>query len=732
MILRRSLLFPCVVGTLLLALESCGGKKETTRPLVDSFHAADVLVERHVLSDPRSVDRNRLLRGWRFHRQSGGHRWVPSGPESVVEFVNLKKRPRSLELQAAVDDPGTQTRVRVRWKDRELGEFEITEHTSIPLPADLPLGRIAIVLEFTDTAGIAIERISIAPCLAPGEVLIEANEIEQNGWSVVEVVRRVQPGARMIVGFEPPIGTDSRQRFSITVDRGLGDPREVFWWRSGETSNSTSLRTIDAPLGNETGFVRIRLIGEGHGRPARWIEPRIIEREKPPVPADLPSIGPPPRLVVLYVMDALRADHVGHLGDGGHKTPNIDNLAAEGATFAAHFAVAPNTPPSTRALFSGLCMLDDRQLPHPGPTRLAEVYRDAGYRTISITGNPHLSENLDLGSGFESVEMLRVREDHHPDHPPTVNNSAEILHEAALRWIDVLGPDERGFLYIHSMNPHNPYTPPRELADRFAPPGASNIDGRTRTLVAVRDLNRDVASDDIDRIKGLYTAGVAYNDGEIGVLLEQIDRRVDPDQVVFALTSDHGEELFEHNGVLHGFSLYDEMLRIPLILRWPGHVPPGKIDALTNTLDLHASIVELAGGSAETSTGSSLWPLIGDHGAQDAAPSVTFAAAPGLSGAVMARSHRWKLIQVPRTGFDRGMGKGRGRSWDVEYVFDLVSDPDEQNNIAGTDELEVAWLRTRLMAWLATQQALQPVPGDQVMDDETKGQLEALGYIVEQ
>ena len=77
------------------------------------------------------------------------------------------------------------------------------------------------------------------------------------------------------------------------------------------------------------------------------------------------------------------------------------------------------------------------------------------------------------------------------------------------------------------------------------------------------------------------------------------------------------------------------------------------------------------------------------------------------------------------------MGKGRGRSWDVEYVFDLVSDPDEQHNLAGTDELEVAWLRTRLTAWVATQQALQPVPGDQVMDDEIKDQLEALGYIVE-
>ena len=325
----------------------------------------------------------------------------------------------------------------------------------------------------------------------------------------------------MIVGFEPPPETESRQRFSITVDRGHGDPREVFSWRSGEDVGFRRHKAIEAALGDEAGFVRIRLIGEGHGRPARWIEPRIIEREAPAVPADLPSIGPPPRLVVLYVMDALRADHVGHLGEGEHPTPNIDHLAAEGVTFANHFAVAPNTPPSTRALFSGLCMLDDRQLPSPGPT--------ATGRGLSRSRVPHrlhhgqpasVARTSISASGFESVEMLRVREDHHPNHPPTVNNSAEILHEAALRWIDTLGPDERGFLYIHSMNPHNPYTPPRELADRFAPSGASNIDGRTRTLVAVRDLERDVTPGDVDRLRRLYAAGVAYNDGELGVLLD--------------------------------------------------------------------------------------------------------------------------------------------------------------------------------------------------------------------
>ena len=722
----------CALCFLITLLCGCEARVETTGSLIDSRHAADVLVERHVLSDPHSVDRNRLLRGWRrFIRQPGGHRWAPTGAESVVEFVNVRKRPRSLEIQAAVNDPSTEAHVRVRWKDRDLGLFEVTDRTTIPLPADLPVGRIAIALEFSPSDGIAIERISVSPCLAPGEVIVNAEEIEQSGWSVVEVVRKVQPGARMVVGFEPPDATKSRQRFAIAVDRGHGKPLDVFSWRSGGAPGADPPASIEVPLGDDPGPLRFRFIGEGEGPAGRWIEPRIIENRASAVPKPSPTIDDPPRLVLLYVMDALRGDHVGRSVDGEQLTPHLDHLTDEGVSFANHFAVAPNTPPSTRALFSGLSMLDDRQLPSPGPTRLAEVYRDAGYRTISITGNPHLAENLDLGTGFESVEMLRVKEDHHPKHPPTINNSAEILHEAALCWIDTLGPHERGFLYIHSMNPHNPYTPPLDFVDRFAPSDTSIVDGRTRTLVAIRDLERGVTLDDIDRLRNLYAAGVAYNDAELGSLLNEIDLRFDPEQTFVAMTSDHGEELFEHGGVLHGFSLYDEMLRIPLILRWTGRLDPRRIDALTNTRDLHATMVDLVGGSADDPNVSSLWNLATGGSATDPEGQVTFAAAPGLAGAVMARSPRWKLIQVPRNGLDRGMGKGRGRSRDVEYVFNLVEDPEELHNLAGTDDLEVAWLRSRLTAWLATQQAIQPTPGDQVMDDETKDQLESLGYIID-
>ena len=708
----------------------CGSKAApSSRPLVDADHKAAVLVEAGVLSNPRSVEQNRLLRGWRFVRTEGGPRLIPNAPESVIEIVHLKPRPRRLIVDIDEHRPGDTVQVTIG--RTHLGVFPVSNRMEIDLPTELPIGRTAVTLGFSAPETTLVSRLSISPTTTTGIATIGPDGIEQSCWTAVEVMHHLTPGSRLTAGFHPPASPEPTQRFSITVENGSDPPIEVFRWDSKSARVETEPLSVDVPLGDGSGPTRILLVAAGAGPAGRWIDPRIVEERAPPVRREDWKIGEPPRLVVLYVMDALRADHVGHLDGVPSLTPVLDRMASEGSTFSNHFAVAPNTPPSTRALFSGLCMLDDRQLPHPGPRRLAEVFRDAGYRTASITGNPHLSATLDLGAGFESIDLLRVREDHHPDHPPTVNNSAEILHRAALEWIDTLEPTERGFLYIHSMNPHNPYSPPPEIGTRLAPPGASTLDGRTRTLVAIRDGDIDVDRQDRDRITRLYAAGVAYNDRELGRLMDEIGKRIEDREMAIAVTSDHGEELFEHHGVLHGYTLYDEMLRIPLIIRWPTRITPKRIANLTNTLDLHATLVELAISEPGGSTGAPLWPMVLHQNPSAPDHRVTFAAAPGLAGGVMARSQRWKLIFVPNEGIKRGQGKGRGRSWDLEYVFDLIDDPGEQHNLAGTADLEIAWLRTRLMAWVETQSALQPVPGDQVMDNETKDQLEALGYVVD-
>jgi arylsulfatase A-like enzyme len=191
-----------------------------------------------------------------------------------------------------------------------------------------------------------------------------------------------------------------------------------------------------------------------------------------------------------------------------------------------------------------------------------------------------------------------------------------------------------------------------------------------------------------------------------------------------AVTSDHGEELFDHGGILHGYTLYEEMLRIPLILWAPGRLRPAAVASPTDTLDLRATLLDLAGLEADgKAQGVSLLRR------NRAGREPRLAAASSLKGGLYAAwSPRFKVIWAPRTGAGWGMGGGWGRSRDPEYVFDLVRDPGETVNRAGSGAFEAAWLRSRLLAWAERGRAAAEEPAEAPADRETRERLRALGY----
>jgi arylsulfatase A-like enzyme len=192
-----------------------------------------------------------------------------------------------------------------------------------------------------------------------------------------------------------------------------------------------------------------------------------------------------------------------------------------------------------------------------------------------------------------------------------------------------------------------------------------------------------------------------------------------------AVTADHGEELFEHGGVLHGYTLYEEMVHIPLILWAPGRLRPAAVDVPTSTKDLTATLLALAGApSPPRSEGRSLLRLDGD----DEAPHL--AAASNVKGGIYAAiSSHLKLVWAPRAGLKWGMGEGLGRSHDPEYLFDLQKDPGETTNLAGSGGFEAAWLRSRLLAWVERGRTSAEGPEETPVDQETRKRLQALGYV---
>ena len=297
-------------------------------------------------------------------------------------------------------------------------------------------------------------------------------------------------------------------------------------------------------------------------------------------------------------------------------------------------------------------------------------------------------------------------------------------------------------MLFRSIHPHNPYAPPPGFARRFTAGIPSTIDGYTRTLLAIEKGRRATSPADRDRLRGLYAASLAYEDSELARLLGALRELYPLRETLLVLTADHGDELFDHGGVLHGFTLYEELLHIPLVVWAPGRVRPGETSELTDALDLHATLLDLLGprpGTAPRGPGRNLFPLLTGR-ASHLASRLHFAGAPNAAGGFAeVRDGRWKLIRVAGSRRGWGMGRGPGRTWSRDYLFDLATDPKESRNLAGTGGVEEQWLRARLRAWVHERKlAGRSAQGSRssggsgegpALDEATRQQLEALGYV---
>ncbi|MEM8995157.1 MAG: sulfatase-like hydrolase/transferase, partial [Acidobacteriota bacterium] len=223
--------------------------------------------------------------------------------------------------------------------------------------------------------------------------------------------------------------------------------------------------------------------------------------------------------------------------------------------------------------------------------------------------------------------------------------------------------------------------------------------------------------------------GLAYNDHQLEGFLGELRRRVGDRDVLAIFTSDHGEEFYEHGGVLHGFTLYREMLHVPMIFHWPGTLGARRVEALTDNVDLHETLREMLGFDRADGLGEarSLWPELTTG---EGTPRMRFAAKSGRNVTYhMAEDGRFKLIWAPGDERLPGMGRGGARDHTLEHVYDLRMDPGELNNLAGDPRLEVAWLRTRLRGFITRGSRLEV--GEEVgdFDEETVNILRALGYV---
>jgi arylsulfatase A-like enzyme len=303
------------------------------------------------------------------------------------------------------------------------------------------------------------------------------------------------------------------------------------------------------------------------------------------------TAGPPSRPhVFVYLVDALRADHLGCYGYPRPTSPAVDAFAKDATVF---HAVAPSswTKASVASLFTGRSPIvhqaQDRSDALPGDAvTLAERLGAAGYRTYALYANAWVSGTFGLDRGFEEREFLPARSDR--------------LNRQLFGRLRRSAPEDRLFAYVHTIDPHLPYEPVSELRRRFAPTGRtrSRVSAVWLEGVAARARRGEpVPPRLIEEVTALYDAEIAFNDRQFGLFLEELKRRGLYDRSLIVFTSDHGEELFDHGGVSHGQTLFREVLDVPLVVKWPRGTapPPGTSGSRAQLLDLLPTVLDAVG-----------------------------------------------------------------------------------------------------------------------------------------
>jgi len=304
--------------------------------------------------------------------------------------------------------------------------------------------------------------------------------------------------------------------------------------------------------------------------------------------------------VLLIVVDTLRADRLGCYGNESGMTPRMDTLAAEGVLFKKAYSHAPWTLASFASLLTSTYPVQHKAGGWVGEfTKLrshaetvGECFQAAGSRTVSIVNVDFLTEHFGMHKGFDRV-------DHEVGHNNHLTRTAARTTDCALRWLDGNG-GEPFFMMVHYFDPHLVYEPPADFRARFALGGdketTDTIFGEVKDIIAFRQGRLPLDAPKIRRLEGLHNGEVAFTDRELGRLLDGLAQRGLDKKTIVVLTSDHGEEFHDHGGFEHGHTLYDELLHVPLIVRWPGHLPAGtEVDATVRLVDVAPTVCRLAG-----------------------------------------------------------------------------------------------------------------------------------------
>lgn len=478
--------------------------------------------------------------------------------------------------------------------------------------------------------------------------------------------------------------------------------------------------------------------------------------------------------VLLYVLDAFRADHCSCYGYERDTTPTIDSLATEGVRFAQCFSPSTWTRPVAASVLTGLyppahgTRTKNDSFDPPRPP-LAERFVDGGFETVGITAMGNVSSTTNFHRGFDRFFDLYKDERIIEKRSTSTSADEELRDESGIvalpraeditetfgRWLQNRDDQRPFFAFAWSIEPHIPYNPP-DGYKMYRDPGYDGpVDGTRGSL------KRVTSEADLEHLKALYDEEIRYNDAEIGWLLDHLRTAGEYEDTAIVVIGDHGDAFNEHGRLTHGHSPHEEVIHVPWVVKTPGNVTGNIVSEQVGLVDVYSTLLEyatdpsLSDGSSPVGGHSQAGVLTGkgpDEHEQLFFETKSYDMQNAFYG---VRTPEWKYIEVegPETNLTTTLDLlqyvltkdilldilrnpmyywQRYRYEETRLLFDLTSDPGEQENVI-EDYPEIGEkFDVLLQAWRETcedfRDAATNGDTDLNIDAQTREQLRELGY----
>lgn len=400
---------------------------------------------------------------------------------------------------------------------------------------------------------------------------------------------------------------------------------------------------------------------------------------------------------LLITIDTLRADHLSCYGSKKVKTPHMDALASLGVRFEQAIAQTPLTTPSHASILTGAYTLVHKIRDNGGfvldnqiPT-LATITKTAGFHTAAIVGASVLHHQYGMNRGFD-VYLDDMNDQARPDALPGVvaEIRGELVTKRALEWLETrhkqgigLRSGSNFFLWVHFYDPHFPYDPPAPFRSQYS--------------------------------QDPYAGEVAFTDEQVGRLVQALADRGLRERTLIFLIADHGEGLGDHGEHTHGVFLYDETVRVPMLIAGPG-IPAGKVvTQQVRTIDVMPTIADYLGlAVGDRAQGVSLLPAIVENRPVPSDYAYLETLYPktshGWSELRGMRTGHWKLISAPRP-----------------ELYRLREDREERSNVLNQHPADARQLQKKMWEITGPPESFGKLETRQV-DDRTLQELQSLGY----